>query len=157
MLAVYVPHSWFSHKAKKQFFDQIWCFLQLKQDSDNIFHSVVKTMFGWVLQIYFKLQVIYKSCRQVLTSSNNSQLLLKLDILDKLRLVTKTTVQRQRKLQHFLVCSGMQETGDSTTLNHCVSEQQHTRCFACTSIFTWQCQASALHPDRVKCCCYHNS
>ncbi len=26
MLAVYGPHSQFWHKAKKQFFDQIWCF-----------------------------------------------------------------------------------------------------------------------------------
>ncbi len=26
MLAVYGPHSWFWHKAKKQFIDQIWCF-----------------------------------------------------------------------------------------------------------------------------------
>ncbi len=25
MFAVYGPHSWFFHKAKKQFFDQIWC------------------------------------------------------------------------------------------------------------------------------------
>jgi hypothetical protein len=41
-------------------------------------------------KIYFKLQVIYKSYRQVLTLSNNSQLLLKLEILDKLRLTTKT-------------------------------------------------------------------
>ncbi len=32
-------------------------------------------------KIYFKLQVIYKSYRQELTSSNNSQLLLKLEIL----------------------------------------------------------------------------
>jgi hypothetical protein len=38
-LAVYGPKSWFGHRAKKQFFDQIWCFLQLKQDSDNIIHS----------------------------------------------------------------------------------------------------------------------
>jgi hypothetical protein len=30
MLAVYGPHSWFWHKAKKEFLDQIWCFLQLK-------------------------------------------------------------------------------------------------------------------------------
>ncbi len=27
-LAVYGPHSWFCHIAKKHFFDQIWCFLQ---------------------------------------------------------------------------------------------------------------------------------
>jgi len=39
--------------------------------------------------MYFKLKVIYKSYRQELTSSNNSQLLLKLEILDKFRLATK--------------------------------------------------------------------
>jgi len=68
--------------------------------------------------MYFKLQVIYKSYRQVLTSSNNSQLLSKLEILDKFRLAYKAMVQRQRKLQHFLVCSGVGETGVSMTLNH---------------------------------------
>ena len=42
-------------------------------------------------------QVIYKLCRQVLTPVNNSQLLLKLEILDKLRLVTFHTMATQRK------------------------------------------------------------
>jgi hypothetical protein len=47
--------------------------------------------------MYFRLQVTYKSYRQVLTPVNNSQLLLKLEILDKLRLVTfyKNTIQRK--------------------------------------------------------------
>jgi hypothetical protein len=36
--------------------------------------------------LYFRLQVIHKSYRQVLTPVNNSQLLLKLEILDKFRL-----------------------------------------------------------------------
>ncbi len=39
--------------------------------------------------LYFRLQVIYKPYRQVLTLITNSQLLLKLEILYKLRLVTK--------------------------------------------------------------------
>jgi hypothetical protein len=45
----------------------------------------------WLLLqiLHFKLQVIDKSYRQVLPPVNNSQLLLKLEILDKLRLVTK--------------------------------------------------------------------
>ncbi len=30
MLAVYGPHSQFWHEAKKQFFDQIWCFFTIK-------------------------------------------------------------------------------------------------------------------------------
>ena len=62
--------------------------------------------------LYFRLQVIHKSYRQVLTPVNNSQLLLKLEILDKLRLVT------QRKLQHFLVGTGTGETGGLVTLKH---------------------------------------
>jgi len=40
------------------------------------------------LDILFLLQVIDMSYRQVLTPVNNCQLLLKLEILDKLRLVT---------------------------------------------------------------------
>jgi hypothetical protein len=46
--------------------------------------------------VYFRLYVSNKSYRQVLTPVNNSQLLLKLEILDKFRLVTfhKNTTQR---------------------------------------------------------------
>jgi hypothetical protein len=46
--------------------------------------------------LYFRLQVIHKSYRQALTPVNNSQLLLKPEILDKFRLVTfhKNTTQR---------------------------------------------------------------
>jgi hypothetical protein len=47
------------------------------------------------LDIVFKLQVIYKSYIQVLTP--NSQLLLKLEILDMLRLITFHTTTTQRK------------------------------------------------------------
>jgi hypothetical protein len=47
--------------------------------------------------IVFQLQVIYKSYRQVLTPVNYSQLLLKLEILDKFRLVTFHTMATQRK------------------------------------------------------------
>ncbi len=48
-------------------------------------------------KIVFQLQVIDKSYRQVLTPVNNSQLLLKLEILDKIRLVTFHTTETQRK------------------------------------------------------------
>ncbi len=44
----------------------------------------------------FQFSVIYNSCRQVLTAVNNSQLLLKLPILDKFRLVTFHTYATQR-------------------------------------------------------------
>jgi hypothetical protein len=40
--------------------------------------------------MYFRLQVTYKSYRQVLTPVDNSQLLLKLEILDKLTLEYNT-------------------------------------------------------------------
>ncbi len=45
----------------------------------------------------FQLQVIDKSYRQVLTPVNNSQLLLKLEFQDKLRLVTLHELATQRK------------------------------------------------------------
>ncbi len=49
---------------------------------------------AWSSDIVFQ---IYMSYRQVLTSVNNSQLLLKVEILDKLRLVTFHTTATQRK------------------------------------------------------------
>jgi len=57
----------------------------------------VKILFGWDFKSCISgFQVIYKSYRQVLTPITNFQLLLILEILDKLRLVTsnKNTTQR---------------------------------------------------------------
>jgi len=51
-------------------------------------HSIVKSGFGKVFQIFIFFQVIYKSYRQVLTSIENSSLLLKLRISNKSRLAT---------------------------------------------------------------------
>jgi hypothetical protein len=45
--------------------------------------------------LYFRLQVIHRSYRQVLIPANNFQLLLKLEILDKLRLVTFHKIQHK--------------------------------------------------------------
>ncbi len=47
----------------------------------------MKNLFGLSSDTLFQI-IIYKSYRQLLTPVNNSQLLLKLEILDKLRLVT---------------------------------------------------------------------
>ncbi len=56
----------------------------------------MKIRFGWILQImYFRFQVNYKSYRQVLTPITNFQLLLKLEILDELRLVTFHKIQHK--------------------------------------------------------------
>ncbi len=63
--------------------------------------SIYSKITVWlILQIVFQLQVTYKLYRQVLTPVNNSQLLLKLEILDKLRLVTfhKNTTQRKHNI-----------------------------------------------------------
>jgi hypothetical protein len=46
----------------------------------------MKNPFGASTMSVFQLGVIYMSCRQVLTLINNTQLLLKLPILDKFRL-----------------------------------------------------------------------
>jgi hypothetical protein len=45
--------------------------------------------------LYFRLQVIHKSYGQVLTTVNNSELFLKLEILDKFRLVTFHKIQHK--------------------------------------------------------------
>jgi len=49
---------------------------------------IVKNMFGLQFFIRTIFNVVDKSYRQVLTLINNTQLLLKLEILDKFRLVT---------------------------------------------------------------------
>jgi len=49
---------------------------------------MVKNPFGLVFRYFFQLHIIYMSYRQVLTPVNNSQFLLKLEILDKLSLLT---------------------------------------------------------------------
>jgi hypothetical protein len=59
---------------------------------------IVKNMFGFSILYFTAFNVVDKSYRQVLTSVNNSKLLLKLEILDKLRLVTNRKNTTQRKL-----------------------------------------------------------
>jgi hypothetical protein len=56
-----------------------------------------KICLAYSSDIVFQLRVIYKSYRQVLTPVNNSQFLLKLQILDKLKLVTLHEMATQRK------------------------------------------------------------
>jgi hypothetical protein len=56
--------------------------------------------------------------RQVLTPVNNSQLLLKLEILDKLRLVTFHAMATQRKCKLKLVHTSSGETRVLMTLTH---------------------------------------
>ncbi len=58
-------------------------------DIITAYHRViVKNLFGLSSDTLFQLSFIYKSYVQVLTPVYNSELLLKLEILDKLRLVT---------------------------------------------------------------------
>ncbi len=58
----------------------------------------------------FQLHVIYMSNRQVLTPINNSQLLLKPEILDKLRLVTFHKQQHKESTMLELVHTSSRET-----------------------------------------------
>jgi len=53
--------------------------------------------------LYFRLKVIPKSYRQVLTPVKNSQLLLKLEILDKLRLVTFQKIQHKDTATNWFI------------------------------------------------------
>jgi hypothetical protein len=71
--------------------------------------------------LFTAFNVIDKSYRQVLTPVNNSQLLLKLEILDKFRLVTNHNRQHKENLQHYLVYTSSGETRVLMTLNHIAS------------------------------------
>jgi hypothetical protein len=55
-------------------------------------------MLGFSILLFTVFNVDDKSYRQV----NNSQLLLKLEILDKFRLVTNHKIQHKDRLQHYL-------------------------------------------------------
>jgi hypothetical protein len=71
--------------------------------------------------LFTAFNVMDKSYRQVVTPVNNSQLLLKLEILDKFRLVTNHKIQHKENLQHLLVHTGSGEIGALMTLKHRVS------------------------------------
>jgi hypothetical protein len=62
---------------------------------------VVKNIFGFSILLFTAFNVIDKSYRQVLTPVNNSQLLLKLEILDKFRLVTNHKIQHKGNCNIF--------------------------------------------------------
>jgi hypothetical protein len=61
--------------------------------------SIVKNRFGFSILLFTAFNVDDKSYRQVLTPVNNAQRLLKLEILEKFRLVTN------HKMQHKAYCS----------------------------------------------------
>jgi hypothetical protein len=77
--------------------------VSLSAYSSCICAFIVKNQFGLLQMLYFHSNVIGKSYKQVLTPFNNSQLLLKLEIPDKFRLVTLHATATQRKLQHETV------------------------------------------------------
>jgi hypothetical protein len=58
-------------------------------------------MFGASILLFTAFNVDDKSYRQVLTTVNNSQLLLKLEILDKFRLVTNHKIQHKGNCNIF--------------------------------------------------------
>ena len=58
-------------------------------------------MFGFSILYCAAFHVDDKSYRQVLTLISNSQLLLKLEILDKFRLVTTRKIQHKRNCNIF--------------------------------------------------------
>jgi len=79
---------------------------------------IVKNTFGFSILLFTAFNVIDKSYRQVLTPVNKSQLLLKLEIIDKFRLVTNHKIQHKGNCNIFLVHTGTGETGVLMTLNH---------------------------------------
>jgi hypothetical protein len=83
---------------------------------------IVKNPFGLFSDTSFQLSVIYKSYRQVLTPINNSQFLLKLEILGKLRLVTFHKWQHKESATLELVHTSSGEMQVLMTLIHKASK-----------------------------------
>ena len=71
------------------------------KDTNFLCHGIVKNMFGFWNLLFTAFNVDDKSYRQVLTPVNNSQLLLKLEILDKFRLVTNHKMQQKANCSIF--------------------------------------------------------
>jgi len=69
----------------------------------------------WLIQ---DLRIIYVLYRHVLTPVNNAQLILKLEILDKLRLVTFNKWQHKQSVTLELVHTSSRETQILVTLTH---------------------------------------
>ncbi len=82
----------------------------------------MKNLFGLSSDTLFQLGVIYESCRQELTLVNNSQLLLRLEILDRLRLATFHKQQRKESVTLELVNTSSGEKRVPITLIHNVSK-----------------------------------
>jgi hypothetical protein len=79
---------------------------------------MVKNPFGLLMMLYLHSSVIDKSYRQVLTPVKNSQLLLKLAILDKFGLGTFHTLATQKKLLHKTIYTGLGDKRVLVTLIH---------------------------------------
>jgi hypothetical protein len=104
----------------------------------------------------FQLHILWKSFGQVLTPVNNFQLLLKLEILDKLRL--ETFHKWQHKVQRWnwfiLVHTSSRETGVLMTLTHKVPKIKML--IAKCSPFLWCQQALTFYCYFVNQYHYHN-
>ncbi len=87
-------------------------------DALHKFKKIVwwKICLAYSSDISFQLHIIYMSCRQVLTPVNNVQLLSKLEILDKLRLVTFHKQQHKESATLELVHTSSRETWVLMTL-----------------------------------------
>jgi hypothetical protein len=78
-------------------------------NSSNLFyHNVVKTLFGWIFNIFISGFKLFTS---LIDYAANFQLLLKLEILDKLRLVASHKYTTQRNVVFSIGSNLIGETG----------------------------------------------
>jgi hypothetical protein len=107
-----IPHVCHAqHFFLKNIDDVIWPF---GLDYKNPFTMVL----GFSILLFTDFNVVDKSCRQVLTPVNNSQLPFKAVTSRQVQTCCKPQNTTQRKLQHFLVQTGTGESGVLMTLNH---------------------------------------
>jgi hypothetical protein len=111
----------------------------------------VKNSFGFSILLFTAFNVIGKSYRQVVNQVNNSQLLLKLEILDKFRLSSNCKIQHKENLLHYLVHTSSGEMGVLMTfLNHRALTKQCSQ-LTCIVIFSstvhklWHFAAAVLN------------
>ncbi len=118
----------------------------------------MKNSFDVVLIIVFQLGVICKSYRQVLTPINNSQLLLKLPILDKFRLAT---LQKSATQINYSIKTGRNqfrrnESSHDLDSSRAISKDEHclsVRCFYNNAKLWHFCRLSEtmslLHSNKI--------
>ncbi len=101
--------------------------------------SIVKNMFGFTIHYWYNLQGYWQVLQTSTDPDQQFSAPFKAGNSRQVQTCYKPTVQRQRKLQHFLLDSATGEMGVLMTLNHWASMQRHSPLWAHKHFHFWQC------------------